>query len=60
MDTKLEHWSYRLSRAFLIGLGVGGALTVLPAMHPALQGCALIAVGVFAYWRLSNKTPEIK
>jgi len=55
-----EHWTYRLSRAYLIGLGFGGIIISASVLHPVLQVCTLVAVGVFAYWRLSNKVPEIQ
>jgi len=51
-----EHWLYRLSRAYLIGVGIGGAILSLTLLHPLLQGATGLALGVCAWTWLQNKS----
>ena len=51
-----QHWLYRLSRAYLIGVAIGGAILSLALLHPLMQGCTGLALGVCAWTWLQNKS----
>jgi hypothetical protein len=53
-------WLFRLSRAYLIGVAIGGAVLSLALLHPVMQGCTGLALGVCAYTWLQNKSESNK
>ncbi|MAH51966.1 hypothetical protein CMI37_39475 [Candidatus Pacearchaeota archaeon] len=51
-----HHWLYRLSRAYLIGVALGGALLSLTLIHPLAQAGTGLALGVCAWTWLQNRS----
>ena len=55
-----DNWLYRLSRAYLIGVALGGALLSLTLIHPLAQAGTGLALGVVGYAWLQNKSENNK
>ena len=55
-----QNWLYRLSRAYLIGVGIGGALLSLTLLHPMMQGATGLAAGIVGWTWLQNKSESNK
>jgi len=51
-----EHWLYRLSRAYLIGVGIGGAILSLTLLPPLLQGATGLAAGIVGWTWYKNRS----
>jgi hypothetical protein len=51
-----QHWLYRLSRAYLIGVALGGMLVSLTLMPMLANAGVGFAVGVVGWTWLQNKS----